>query len=174
VWSFRPLIIIVIIVVAAAVGGGRWVFTVRQTIRATCSGYHPRMYFSRMPRRLANIKNRFPGVKINTPANDRAATGQSSPSTAHAAHTINTWHRSEKNDATRKRVVRVCWVLDPATIDTSITMMMIIIIIIKYRFNTTTNVLFWETYYIRLCDGRRWDGFSSSYYLWILNHFNNR
>lgn len=87
---YQLMVIIVIIVVADAVGGGRWVFTVRQTIRATCGGYHPRMYFSRMPRRLANVKNRFPGVKINTPPNDRAATGQSSPPAAHAAHTINT------------------------------------------------------------------------------------
>jgi len=60
----------------------------RSPDRATC--YPPRMYFSRMPRRLANVKNRFTGVKINTTPNERAATEQNLPVAAHAAHTTAT------------------------------------------------------------------------------------
>lgn len=110
------IIIIVIIVEAAAVGGGRCVFYRGQTIRATCDGggehgYPPRVYFSRMPRRLANVKNRFPGVKINTPPNERAATEQSSPTAAHAEHTTTTWHRIGHDVAVAalERVVGVYW-----------------------------------------------------------------
>jgi len=39
---------------------------------------------------LPTSKIVFLVLKINTPPNDRAATGQSSPPAAHAAHTINT------------------------------------------------------------------------------------
>lgn len=74
-------------------------------------GFPPRVYFSRMPRRLANVKNRFPGVKINTPPNERAATEQSSPTAAHAEHTTTTWHRIGHDVAVAalERVVGVYW-----------------------------------------------------------------
>jgi len=97
-------------------------------------------YFSRMPRRLANVENRFPGVKINTP-NDRAVRrGIARRRRRRHMPPQRDTGPERKRRQSREGEQRVG--LDPATIDTSI-------IIIRSAYAKWPFFLFRGTYYIR-------------------------